>query len=56
MPWSGAEFRAKHWNAASPPQAKKAASIANAMLRGGADEGVAIATAIRRCKMMRRKK
>jgi len=56
MPWSASSFKSKHWNAATPAQASKAAAIANAMLREGAGEAAAIATAIRRAKMMRGKK
>lgn len=45
MPWSGKSFRAKHNKKLSPAQANKAARQANAMLRSGVDEGIAIATA-----------
>ncbi len=44
MPWSGKEFNAKN-KKLSPANAKKAAAQANAILRSGAPEGVAIATA-----------
>lgn len=50
MPWDPEEFKDRHFNKASGGQAKKASSIANAMLRSGADEGVAIATGIARAK------
>jgi uncharacterized protein YdaT len=45
MPWSGKSFRSKHNHKLSAPQAKKAAAQANAMLRAGVPEGIAIATA-----------
>lgn len=48
--WTPAQFRKRHAKHLSPAQGKKAASIANAMLRGGADEGMAIATAIKHAK------
>ena len=51
MPWTGLSFR-KHWHGATPEQLRKAASIANAMLEDGADEGVAIATAIKKAKLL----
>lgn len=50
MPWTGPEFRQKHAKDLSPAQAAQAAKQANAMLESGADEGVAIATAIKRAK------
>ncbi len=51
MPWkSGGEFAKKHWKKASPAQAAKARQIAEAMLRSGAAEGVAIPTAIKLAK------
>jgi uncharacterized protein YdaT len=45
MPWTGASYRARHNKKLSPAQASKAAAQANAMLREGVPEGVAIATA-----------
>jgi uncharacterized protein YdaT len=62
MPWSAESFKRKHWSKASPNQARKAAEIANRMLSEGADEGIAIATGIKRAKgrslrfMMKRRK
>ena len=56
MPWSGATFRKKHNKKLSPSQASKAAKQANAMLRSGASEGVAIATANKHAGAMRNKK
>lgn len=51
MPWTASEFREKHAKHLSPKQAAEAAKQANAMLRSGTDEGVAIATAIKHAKM-----
>lgn len=45
MPWTGKEFAAKHNKKLKGAGAKKAASIASAIVRGGGDEGIAIATA-----------
>jgi uncharacterized protein YdaT len=45
MPWTGKSFAAKHNHALTGKGASKAASIATAIVRGGGDEGVAIATA-----------
>ena len=45
MPWTPEEFRARHNKGLSDAQAGKAAAQANAMIKSGADEGVAIATA-----------
>jgi len=56
MPWTAAEFRVKHWRDATPAQARKAAAIANAMLRDGAADGVAIATGIKKARLILRKK
>ena len=53
MPWTAEDIKRYHWKSSTPAQASKAAAIANAMLREGADEAAAIATAIRRAKMMR---
>jgi uncharacterized protein YdaT len=50
MPWTAKEFKDRHAKDLSPAQARKAASMANAMLKNGTDEGVAIATAIKRAK------
>ena len=56
MPWTASEFKARHWNDATPAQAARASHIANTILARGADEGVAIATAIKRTKQERRGK
>lgn len=50
MPWSAESFRTKHAKHLTPAQSAKAASMANAMLARGVDEGVAIATAIKNSK------
>jgi hypothetical protein len=50
MPWTAAQFKEKHFKDATDAQAEKASQIANAMLKDGADEGVAIATAIKKAK------
>jgi uncharacterized protein YdaT len=54
MPWTGSEFRSRHAKKLSPGQAAKAAKIANAILASGGDEGVAIATGIKRAKRGKR--
>lgn len=53
MPWTGKQFAAKHNKKLSGKAASKAASIASAIVRGGGDEGVAIATANKRAEHMR---
>ena len=50
MPWTWEAFRRKHAHALSEAQAKRASVQANAMLKSGAKEGVAIATAIKNAK------
>ena len=45
MPWTGKEFASKHNKKLKGARAAKAASIASAIVRGGGDEGIAIATA-----------
>ena len=50
MVWTPEQFRKRHAKNLTPSQSKKAAAMANAMLKGGADEGMAIATAIKRSK------
>ena len=52
MPWTPESFRTKHNKKLTKPQARKAASIANAMLSRGVPEGEAIATANSRAKTM----
>lgn len=48
MPWTAKSFKAKHNKSLSGGAAKKAASMANAMLKAGVPEGEAIATANKR--------
>lgn len=48
MPWTGKQFAAKHNKKLSGQKADKAASIATAMVKRGAPEGTAIATANKR--------
>lgn len=50
MPWTGKEFKDRHAKDLSDHQAHLASRQANAMLHAGVDEGVAIATAIKRAK------
>jgi uncharacterized protein YdaT len=45
MPWSPGQFASRHNKGLSKAGAKKASSMANAMLRSGTPEDVAIATA-----------
>ena len=45
MPWTAKEFKAKHNKKLSVENAGKAAKQAMAIIRSGAPEGVAIATA-----------
>lgn len=50
MPWTPKEFQQRHNKSLSIPQARKAASMAEAMIKSGMDEGIAIATANKRAK------
>ncbi len=50
MPWTPKQFQQRHAKHLTDAQAAKAAAMANAMMKGGADEGMAIATAIKRAK------
>lgn len=50
MPWTADSFRAKHDKGLTKSQSARAAKMANAILRSGGDEGVAIATAIKHVK------
>lgn len=45
MPWTPEEFKSRHNHGLSGPQAVHASHIANAILRSGAPESIAIATA-----------
>jgi uncharacterized protein YdaT len=49
MPWTESDYPNSMKNL-SPERRRKAISIANAILREGGDEGIAIATAIKRTK------
>ncbi len=55
MPWTASSFRTKHNRKLSASKAKKASSIANAILRSGGSDGVAIATANKYVKKKRKK-
>jgi len=52
MPWTPQEFKRKHNRKLSLGEALKASEMANAMMRSGASEGVAIATANKRAKSL----
>lgn len=56
MPWTGKEFAQKHNHKLKGAAADKAARQANAMLRSGVDEGIAIATANKHAGKSRSKK
>lgn len=53
MPWTGKQFKERHNKKLTAAQAEKAAAQANAMLKEGVDEGVAIATANKNAKKSR---
>ncbi len=55
MPWTAKQFKQRHNHSLSIGQAGKAASIAEAMMRRGVSEGIAIATANKRAKLLSRK-
>jgi uncharacterized protein YdaT len=55
MPWSGKTFASRHNKKLSGAGAARAAEQANAILRSGASEGVAIATANKRANMLRKR-
>ena len=48
MPWTAQSFRSRHNRKLSDVQAEHASRMANAMLKQGVDEGIAIATANKR--------
>ena len=48
MPWTGQSFKSRHNKKLSDVAAEAAARQANAMLRSGVSEGIAIATANKR--------
>ena len=45
MPWDANSFKSKHNKSLSAPKARKAAKVANAILRKTGDEGQAIRVA-----------
>jgi uncharacterized protein YdaT len=53
MPWTGESYRRRHNKKLSSGEADKAAKQANAILRSGGDEGVAIATANKHANQVR---
>lgn len=55
MPWDAASFKSRHNHGLSGAGAAKAASMANAILRSGGSEQVAIATANKRVAGMRKR-
>jgi len=55
MPWTGKEFAVRHNHSLSREEATSAARQANAMLRSGVDEGIAIATANKRINKLRKR-
>lgn len=56
MPWTGKQFAARHNKGLKGAAAGKAAAQANAILKSGASEGVAIATANKQAKKSRGEK
>lgn len=52
MPFTAENFRARHNKKLKGAAAAKAAEMANAMLKGGTDEGIAIATASKHANAM----
>lgn len=50
MPWTASTFRSRHNKGLSPGQSRRAAKIANGILRSTGDEKLAIATANARVK------
>lgn len=55
VPWDAKSFASRHNKSLKGAGAAKAASIANAILRSGGDEGMAIATANKRVGQMRKR-
>ena len=55
MPWTAQSFRNKHNKMLTDTQAKKAAEIANAILKKTGDEALAIKTANKRVKAKRKR-
>lgn len=56
MPWTPSSFRKKHNKSLSDEGARKAAKIANAVLKSSGDEGMAIAVANKRAGHMTKDK
>ena len=56
MPWTGAEFASRHNKKLKGGAAKAAARQANAMLKSGVPEDIAIATANKTGNKIQRKK
>lgn len=56
MPWTPSSFKTKHNKKLSPSKAKKASSIANAILRDTGDEAKAIRIANSKVKSKKRRK
>lgn len=56
MPWTGKEFASRHNKKLKGAAATKASQIANAILRSGGSEGVAIATASKYANKMQAQK
>ena len=55
MPWSPTSFKKKHNKSLTGSEAGEASRQANAMLKAGVPEGVAIATANKHVNQMRAK-
>lgn len=56
MPFDAQSFRDRHNKKLGGAAATKAAEMANAMIKGGTDEGIAIATANKHANAMQGKK
>jgi len=56
MPWTGKSFATRHNKKLSGEVATKAAAQANAMLKAGVPEGIAIATASKHANKSRSEK
>jgi uncharacterized protein YdaT len=52
MPWTAKSFASRHNKKLKGEAASKAASMANAMIRSGTPEGIAIATANKHANRM----
>lgn len=55
MPWSPTSFKSKHNHSLTGSEAGEASRQANAMLKAGVPEGIAIATANKHINAMRAK-